>query len=392
MNGVLKIVVAVSMVVGIQSLQAAALTNKEKLGSLLYFDEDLSINKNQACASCHLPPGFVDPANVADPVNSVVSLGSDISLNGGRNAPTASYAAFSPFFRWDPAEGLYFGGQFWDGRAPTLTEQAKGPFLNPVEMAMPSKQAVLDAVASEANANHEPYTKLFLKVYGVDLEKLFKRNSNLEVDAYYAMIADAIAEFEKTPVFSKFNSKYDYYLAGEATLTDQELNGLALFNGKAMCNLCHSSDNLTAPDGSVMPPLFTDFSYDNLGIPKSENFMIANNPVDFGLGGRADIAAIDPDGLQLGKFKVSSLRNIEITAPYGHNGFFATLEEIVHFYNTRDVEPWPAPEVPQNVNDSELGDLGLTAEEEADIVAFMKTLTDQGNRPSPFDFPFQPSP
>jgi cytochrome c peroxidase len=97
---------------------ATSLTDREKLGKTLYFDENLSINRNQSCASCHTPPSFVDPANTLDPVNAVVSLGSDTTLNGGRNAPTASYAAFSPFFRWDPAEGLFFGGQFWDGRAP----------------------------------------------------------------------------------------------------------------------------------------------------------------------------------------------------------------------------------------------------------------------------------
>jgi cytochrome c peroxidase len=99
-------------------------------------------------------------------------------------------------------------------------------------------------------------------------------------------------------------------------------------------------------------------------------------PNDLGLGAGKNPLVTDPD-LQVGKFKVSSLRNIEITAPYGHNGFFATLEEIVHFYNTRDVEDWPAPEVPQTVNRIELGNLGLTAAEEADLVAFLKTLTDR---------------
>ena len=110
MNGALRILVAVTMVVCTQSLFAASLTDKQQLGKLLYFDMDLSANKNQACASCHTPPGFADPANLADPANAVVSLGSDISLNGGRNAPTASYAAFSPFFYWDSVEGLYIGG------------------------------------------------------------------------------------------------------------------------------------------------------------------------------------------------------------------------------------------------------------------------------------------
>ena len=368
------------------------LSPKEQLGKLLYFDQDLSINKNQACASCHFPPAFVDPANTADPGNSVVSLGSDISLNGGRNAPSAGYAAFSPFFHWEPVEGLYIGGQFWDGRAPTLTEQAKGPFLNPVEMAMPSKESVLRRIASRSNANREQYKALWKDVYKVKLKQLDDPESDVEIDALYEMMADAIAAFEKTRIFSPFTSKFDYYLAGEAQLSEQELRGLSLFEGKAQCNACHPSEPLTAPDGKLMPPLFTDFTYDNIGVPKSSNPMIADNPVDLGLGGRPDIAARDPSGAEIGKHKVMSLRNIAVTAPYAHNGFFATLEEIVHFYNTRDVDPaWPKPEVSQNVNSDELGDLKLSADEEADLVAFLKTLTD-GYGPVIHTFAFPPFP
>ena len=364
---------------------------KARLGGLLYFDTDLSINKNQACASCHTPPHFVDPANVADPANSVVSLGSDTTLNGGRNSPSAAYAAFSPFFSWDPVEGLYVGGQFWDGRATTLTEQAKAPFLNPVEMAMPTEKSVLKRIASYDNVNFRKYKKLFKKVYDVDIVDASRSYDQIVIDAVYAMMADAIAAFEKTGEFNKFSSKFDYYLAGKTDLSAQELRGMTVFNGKAKCNACHTSDALIAPDGSVMPPLFTDFTYDNIGIPKSTNPLIADNPIDYGLGGREDIAAKDPTGAELGKHKVMTLRNIEITPPYGHNGFFATLEEIVNFYNTRDIDPWPAPEVEQNVNTEELGDLGLSAEEGADIVAFLKTLTD-GFGPPLNDFAFPPFP
>lgn len=367
------------------------LSDKEKLGQLLYFDTDLSINKNQACASCHFPPAFVDPANTLDPANSVVSLGSDTSLNGGRNAPSAAYAAFSPFFHWEPVEGLYIGGQFWDGRANTLTDQAKGPFLNPVEMAMPSKASVLKRIASQRNVNYRDYKKLWKKVYDVKIDMLSSPNSDVEVNALYDMMADAIAAFEKTRVFSPFSSKFDYFLAGQATLTAQEENGLALFEGKAQCSACHTSAPMIAPGGGMMPPLFTDFTYDNIGVPKSTNPLIAAAPIDTGLGGRADIAANDPDGIEIGKHKVMTLRNIAVTAPYAHNGFFATLEEIVHFYNTRDVEPWPAPEVADNVNMDELGNLGLTADEEADLVSFLRTLTD-GYGPPMESITFPPFP
>ncbi len=377
------------------ALAAPQAADKEALGQLLYFDKNLSINRNQACASCHLPPNFVDPANVADPVNAPVSLGSDPSLNGGRNAPSAGYAAFSPAFHWDSVGGLYFGGQFWDGRANSLADQAKGPFLNPVEMAMPSKSAVLKRIAEVSNANYGAYKTLFKAVYDVKIELLNlsdkDRKDQLVIDSIYDMMADAIAAFEKTRFFSPFSSKFDYYLAGKTALSADEAKGLAVFNGKAGCNACHTSDPLVAPDGSVLPPLFTDFSYDNIGIPKSTNPLIANNPVDLGLGGRADIAALNPND-ELGKFKVMSLRNIAVTAPYGHNGFFATLESIVHFYNTRDVSSeWAAPEVDVNVNHSELGDLKLNDKEEQALVAFLKTLTD-GFGPPLTNFPFPPSP
>jgi cytochrome c peroxidase len=363
---------------------ASAATAKEKLGQLLYFDKELSINRNQACASCHTPPNFVDPANAANPVTSVVSAGSDVTLHGGRNSPSAAYAAFTPAFSQDAATGLYGGGQFWDGRASTLVDQAKGPFLNPVEMAMPSKAAVLARIASEKNPNNDRYRELFNKVYRVDIEKYKASNKNPRpADPVYDLVADAIAAFEKTKLFSPFSSKFDYYLAGQAQLTPAEQNGLALFNGKGACSACHSSTPTTTVDGNSLPPLFTDFTYDNIGIPKSNHALLANNPVDHGLGARADIATADPNGYEIGKFKVMTLRNIAITAPYGHNGFFATLEDIVHFYNTRDVPGanWPPAEVLQNRNSTELGNLGLTAQEEADLVAFLKTLTDGYGKP-----------
>ena len=157
-----------------------------------------------------------------------------------------------------------------------------------------------------------------------------------------------------------------------------------------MCSACHIRER--GPNGE--PPLFTDFTFDNLGIPKNPANPFYSMPrkwnpdganwVDYGLGGFLMRAGFEEDVYQaeLGKHKVPTLRNVdlrpypEFVKAYGHNGFFKSLEEITHFYNTRDVEGWPAPEVPMNVNDDELGDLGLTPEEEAAIVAFMKTLSD----------------
>jgi len=339
---------------------AAVLTPEQELGELLYFDRYLSMNQNQACATCHDPgAGYADPLDLRMPMIYPTSAGSDTTLFGGRNAPPAAYAMYSPPFSLDLATGLYIGGQFWDGRAATLKDQAMGPFLNPVEMAMPSEAAVIDALVDPNNPFSPQYLQRFMDVYALDL-------TTADPLVAYALVAQAIGEFEKSQDFAEFSSKWDYAQLGLATLTPAELNGEALFNGKAMCNLCH------------VPPLFTDFTYDNLGIPKSKNVLIKKNPVDFGLG------AIVNDPLQNGKFKVSSLRNINMTAPFGHNGYFATLLDIVHFYNTRDVSAeWEKPEVMLNVNVTELGNLGLTPTEELDLVAFLKTLTDGFGPPLP---------
>ncbi|MEQ1559072.1 MAG: cytochrome c peroxidase [Methyloglobulus sp.] len=372
---------------------------EQRLGASLYKDENLSLNRNQSCASCHSVqpydypqgiPGFVDPDNVN--TGTPVSLGSVSGAAGSLNAPSAGYAAYSPLFQWDSGIGGYKGGQFWNGRAKDLVEQAKGPFLNPAEMAMPSKWAVVRRLREDSR-----YPLWLWYVYGVNLLDVpydYQQDSSYTppvVDVVYDLVARAISAFEQSNVFNKFNSKFDYVLAGKSQFTPLEEQGFALFNdpNKGNCATCHVSTTTTDGAGNTIPPLFTDFTYDNLGLP--QNFNIPGNPApDLGLGGRADIAAVDPEGKQIGKHKVMSLRNIAITPPYGHNGVFASLEQIVHFYNTRDtlgwvwnnqddgfaVTGWPDPEIPQTVNHQELGNLGLTADEEDAIVAFLKTLTD----------------
>lgn len=362
------------------------------LGAQLYSDKNLSLLRNQSCASCHqltaakdatgLPfpaPGFVDADNVGG--GTPVSDGSVAGRFGKLNAPSVGYAAFSPPFHWDAKEELYVGGQFWNGRASTLVEQAAGPFLNPNEMAMPGKAAVIDRLKENAS-----YRLLFWSVYKLNIARPLTPS---DANAVYAAMTKAIAEFERLRSFSKFTSKFDYFMAGRTELSPLERQGLDLYNGKAGCAGCHVSAPTKNKDGTWAPAMFTDFTYDNIGVPRNLN--IPGNPEpDRGLGGRPDIIAVDPQGLEVGKHKVMSLRNIAITPPYGHNGVFKTLEQITHFYNTRDklgrvpnnrssgfgVTGWPLPEIPQNVNADELGNLGLTAQEEAAIVAFMKTLTD----------------
>lgn len=330
------------------SFSVAALTAQEQLGQSLYFDTNLSEPAGQACVSCHDPnAGFADPDQ-----NVPVSEGVIPGLFGGRNSPTASYAVFSPQFT---LSGGTKGGQFWDGRAATLAEQAKGPFLNPVEMANTSKAQVIGKIAASS------YSALFVSVCGANAF------APANTEQSYNCMANAIAAFEATPLFSPFSSKYDAVQAGLASFTAQEEQGFNLFSGRGKCAHCHDLA------GGQDPDLFSDFKFHNIGLPPNPEIyaLTGSTFTDLGLGG------VLGDSKQNGKFKTSHLRNVERTPPYMHNGVLATLKDVVHFYNTRDIPGlWPAPEVPNNLDSSFVGDLGLTNAEEDAIVAFMLTLTD----------------
>lgn len=355
----------------------------KKLGEKLFFDANLSNPPGQACAGCHDPAHhFVDPDAWLASSEGVIA-----GRFGIRNTPTATYTAFSPDFYFDPEEQLYLGGQFRDGRAANLAEQAKGPFLNPVEMANTDKAMVVAKVRSAR------YAALFKKVYG--------KHALDDIEQAYDNMAEAIAEFERGKQFNPFTSKYDYYLAGKVALSEREQRGLALFESeeKANCAACHPSQ--PGPNGE--PPLFTDFSYDNIGVPKNPNLFFyalpsSFNPdgqgfVDVGLGGNPQVIADGRAATEKGKHKVPTLRNINRTGPWMHNGYFQTLQGVLDFYNTRDVKPacaeamaaeaqarakncWPAPEVGENENKDELGALGLSDGEIADLLAFLQTLDD----------------
>ncbi|HID82835.1 MAG TPA: cytochrome-c peroxidase [Chromatiales bacterium] len=339
---------------------------KQDLGKRLFSDTNLSTPPGQSCASCHeAVTGFADPDS-----NLPVSQGVHLDRFGNRNAPTVAYAVQAPEFHFDQNRQKYIGGQFVDGRAANLAEQAKQPFLNPLEMANPDKFTVVQKIRDS------DYADLFEQVYGVD--------SLNDTETAFDQVADAIATFEKMEQFSPFTSKFDFVMKGEEQFTEQERRGFQLFDGKGQCFVCHQF------------PLSTDHSYSNLGVPKNPDnpfYTVAAefNPdgsdfVDWGLGANPNL--VTAASLENGKFKVPTLRNVAITAPYMHNGVFKTLEEVVNFYNTRDVLPrcgatgtsgvdcWPAPEVAENVDTELLGNLGLTNEEVADLVAFLKTLTD----------------
>jgi len=387
---------AVAIVFGamVVTSEAQVLTPKEELGKAIFFDQKLSIRNNQSCASCHAPNvGWTGPIPGINRAGSVY-FGSVRKRFGNRKPPTVAYGGDSPVLYYDDTEEVWVGGMFWDGRATgwtlgdPLAEQAQGPFLNPLEQGLPAASYVVNRVCSAK------YADLFRDVWGEDI-------CDDELTAYDA-IALSIAAYERSSEVSQFSSKYDAYLAGQATLTEQEALGLALFEGKAMCSACHISEGAN--------PLFTDFTYDNLGVPRNPKnpfyFEPEWNPdgllwVDNGLGAFLKSAGYLEElyESEMGKQKVPTLRNVDkrpgpgFVKAYGHNGYFKSLKGIVNFYNTRDVKPrcsnpftteadalaqgcWPEPEVAANVNTDELGDLGLTPEEEDAIVAFMMTLSD----------------
>jgi cytochrome c peroxidase len=372
---------------------------REQLGKLLFFDARLSVPEGQSCASCHAPHvGFSGPD---DEINrgGAVYEGAVKGRFGHRKPPTSSYGGASPVLHFDTKDKAWVGGMFWDGRATgrrledPLAEQAQGPFLNPLEQNLP------DATAVCAKVKTSSYAALFEKVWG---------NGTLDcakgVSATFDRIARSIAAYERSREANPFSSKFDAWLRGKAKLSDEERRGLRLFEGKGKCAECHPSAR--GPSGAH--PLFTDFTYDNLGIPRNpKNPFYAMPPrwnpagaafVDQGLGGHLRSAGHAPSVYEpeLGKFKVPTLRNVaaapspEFVKAFGHNGYFKSLKAIVHFYNTRDVlarcarvsDPrpgtncWPEPEVAANLNTDEMGDLGLTEDEENALVAFLETLSD----------------
>jgi cytochrome c peroxidase len=416
--------------VGILMVQANELTPNEQLGKSIFFDQNLSINQNQSCAVCHAPEvGWAGPLSDIN-AGGAVYEGSIPGRFGNRKPPSSAYATPSPILHFviEKKEALFIGGNFWDGRATgeklgnPAADQAQGPFLNPLEQALPDSACVVYRVCNPVVPGDYPVP--FEDVWGTgacdiswpgDVDAVcateggtvgLSSEDRAKSDMAYDEIALSIAAFEASPESNAFTSKYDYYLAGMVDLTKEEKKGLNLFKSTGKCANCHILD--PGPNGE--PPLLTDFTYDNLGVPRNpENPFYDQddfNPlgekwIDIGLGGfletRPEYEEFAAENY--GKHKVPTLRNVELrpdpnfVKAYGHNGYFKSLKGIVHFYSTRDVKPlcldvftteaealaqncWPMPEVPVNVNTKELGKLNLTEAQEDAIVAFLKTLSD----------------
>jgi cytochrome c peroxidase len=399
-----------------------ALSPLEQLGKSVFFDRRLSLRGNQSCASCHAPQvGWTGDLPLVN-AGPAVYEGSVSGLFGNRKPPTVAYARAPVLHAMtEDGEMLFVGGNFWDGRATgerlgdPIAEQAQGPFVNPVEQALADTGCVVQRVC----AADYPVTleAQFPGSCGIawppDLDAAcalptgtlqMKPQDRAASDRAYDHIATAVAAYERSREVNPFSSKFDRYLAGDVVLSPEEQAGLALFAGRGKCSACHPLDR--GPRGE--PPLLTDFTFDNLGIPRNpENpwYRATSNPagpawVDNSLGA---FLATRPEwrefaAANIGKHKVPTLRNVDrrpdgaFVKAYMHNGYFKTLSGLVHFYNTRAVKPvcsgslterealardcWPAPEVMANMNTDELGNLGLSQAEERAIVAFMGTLSD----------------
>jgi cytochrome c peroxidase len=415
--------VFVAFTIALVPLEAQGLSPMEQLGKELFFDKISRPSRSMSCATCHaLSSGGVGPVASFN-LKGGVYPGANHKRFGNRKPPSTTYSAFAPVLRYDEATQEFVGGMFWDGRATgerlgsPAAEQALGPWLNPVEHNMPGKEAVCLQVRGSR------YAALFEDVWGTGSLDC----SPTGVDVTYDRFGLSIAAYEGSVEQSPFNSRFDDYwraclaagndpdacgtAGGEKAaldpsnvLSEMEWDGLIEFG--EYCSACHDS---TRPGPGGSPPLFTDFSFANLGVPKNpENRFYEMdrvqlddgepiNPlgrewVDLGLGAFLDGR---PEWRHLawendGKFRVPTVRNVDKRPGYGfpkaymHNGVFKSLEEVVHFYNTRDVaaEGWAPPEVDRNVSrmvleGKPLGNFELDAYAEASIVEFLKTLTDR---------------
>ena len=355
-----------------------ALSAPAALGELVFKDASLSASGRQSCATCHVP------ANGHSPDNPLAAQfgGPNGDLQGTRKTPGIRYLASNTAFFFD-GEGTPTGGFFWDGRAPNFAAQATEPFLNPFEMANADKAAVVSKLAAA------PYAAEFQRLFGADIFA--------DVDGAFQRLSLVVQQYEREDLeFNSYSSKYDAFLRGTANLSEQEMRGLALYNSptKGNCAGCHPSAR--GSDGTL--PLFTDFTYDNLGVPRNPELTRTADPAyfDLGLCQRADLAARTD---LCGAFKVPSLRNVALRQAFFHNGRFQTLKDALTFYVQRDTNPekWyplAADGTPMkfddlpvayraNVNTSEvpynrrLGDAPALSDAEIDdVIAFLRTLTD----------------
>ncbi len=449
-------------------LKGTGVASVEVLGKLMNFDKNISPLQNSACASCHMPyAGFSGPIPSVN-LLMIAYPGSYHFRAAKRTAQRYTYASYFPPLEYNPTQGAFFGGNFWDSRATGYlirnpsAEQSQFPPVDPLEMGNSDTACITYKLSLAV------YRPLFEEIWGagsfdinfpsntaqicaipnvggsaeqVALSPADRTRSNADYDHW----AQSLNAFERSASVSPFTSKFDAYLAGAYTLTPDEKAGYDLFRGKANCNSCHLDGRSTAPSptnpsgedtgtAADTTPVFTCFGSANLGLPKNPRvaFYYESTPdalgftpnpagyayTDYGLGTflRSGFgSAPNPNsswaqfsGVSDGKMQTSTVRDVAMVPPqcptteapgpyfqkeFFHNGYIKSLKQLVHFYNTRDVyrmdvasgqcppgttekvNCWPAAEVPQN-QDMTVGNLGLTSQEEDQIVKFMQTLTD----------------
>nr|WP_116141651.1 cytochrome c peroxidase [Trinickia diaoshuihuensis] len=401
--------------VHLQRPAVAPLSAMAQLGKQIFFDPSLSASGKLSCASCHSPAHAYGPPNALP----VQFGGPDMTLQGDRPPPSLMYLNRQPNFSIGPdtadadtavnfaqeaaaASGVARaqktagaapaapamvpqGGMFWDGRADTLQAQAFGPLMNPVEMANTSEADVA------AKFQRGAYRTELLQLFGPNV---FKDPRLLLSEAMFAVARYQVED----PSFHPYSSKYDYWLEGRARLTRAELRGLQLFNdpAKANCAGCH----LSKPSRDGLPPMFTDYQYEALGVPRNGALAVNRKADYFDMGvcgpHRTDLAS---QTQYCGMFLTPTLRNAATRHAFFHNGVYHSLDQVMTFYNLRDVEPgkiYPHDaqghvmkydDLPAKYHanidtadapfDRKPGDApAMTDADIKDIVAFLQTLTD----------------
>ena len=357
------------------------------LGRKLFFDTSLSASGKVACSSCHDPHRAYGPL----PGRAIAMGGQDMAQSGTRAVPSLRYLRGSPAFslehRFIDGDIAPIGGFMWDGRAASIREQAGLPLLAPNEMANASPTDVVRKLSKSR------YAAQFRTVFGADI---FEDSARA-----FASAVQALDAFQSTPSeFFPFSSRYDAFLRGELELTPQEERGAALFKdpNKGNCASCH-----LASSRAGTPPLFTDYDFANVGVPRNPRIPANTDPnyYDLGLCGpqRSDLAGKRE---YCGFFRAPSLRNVAIRDAFFHNGAFQTLREMLKFYVQRDLTPenfYPhnpdgtvrkaddlPPGYPDNLDhDPPLNRGGsdppaLSDSEIDDVIAFLETLTDEDVR------------
>ena len=455
------------------------------LGKLLNFDLNMSPFRNEACGSCHMPyAGFSGPIPSVN-LTMIAYPGSFHFRAGKRTAQRYTYSPDFPVLELDPSLvnatppaplAAFFGGNFWDGRSTGYklqspdAEQAQHPPVDPLEMGFADTACIAFRISQAV------YRPLFEQVWGAgSLDIKFPNNTEsiceipggasvfgtnvqpvplkaedrTKADRVFDNWGQSVSFYERSTDVSAFTSKFDAFLAGNATLTPDEMAGYNLFKGAANCNSCHldgrsttlSAGQTDTGNTASTRPLFTCFGYSNLGLPLNPRdalfyettpdfygftpnpFGFAFRDLGFGTFLRSGFGSADnpnSDWVQFapmtdGQMQTSTARDVGLAPPqcptteapgpyfqkeFFHNGYIKSLKQLVHFYNTRDVFPfpvtsgncpagtvekvncWPMPEVPNNL-DMTIGNLGLNDSEENQLVAFLQTLSDGFTTPYP---------